>query len=128
VGASAATVDSAKNSELDSSVLVDGQGRTLYLFEKDRPGSSSCSGSCAQAWPPLMASGAPLAGPGVTATLLGTIGGRGGQRQVTYSGHPLYYYASDTKAGQTNGEGLNQFGAEWYVVSPQGNKVEKEGS
>ena len=104
-------------------ILVDSQGRSLYLFEKDTGPKSTCSGACASAWPPFRTSGKPKAGSGVTASLLGTTTRSDGNDEVTYNGHPLYYYAGDQKAGDTNGQDLNQFGAPWYVVSPAGNKI-----
>lgn len=103
-------------------MLVDTRGRTLYLFQADRKGKSACSGSCVSFWPPLMTKGKPHAGAGVSAALLGTIKRPGGV-QVTYAGHPLYTFSLDTRAGQTKGEGLNDFGAHWYAVSPQGVKL-----
>jgi predicted lipoprotein with Yx(FWY)xxD motif len=102
--------------------LVDGQGRTLYLFEADKAGTSSCQGPCASAWPPFLSSGAPKAGAGVAGRLLGT-SPRDGGAQVTYHGHPLYYYAGDREAGETNGQGLDQFGAKWFVLAPSGNRI-----
>ena len=103
-------------------ILVDGQGRTLYRFEADTAGKSNCQGPCASAWPPYLSGGAPTAGTGVTAGQLGTIPGDG-RTQVTYHGHPLYYYAGDSEPGDTTGQGLNQFGAKWYVVAPRGDKI-----
>ena len=105
-------------------ILVDGRGRALYLFEKDKGGKSSCYGACAAAWPPLIASGKPRGTSGVRASLLGRTKRKDGRWQVTYKRHPLYTFFKDTKKGQTNGEGLNFFGAEWYLVSPAGAKVE----
>jgi predicted lipoprotein with Yx(FWY)xxD motif len=109
-------------------VLVGANGRTLYLFEKDKAGKSACSGSCAAAWPPLTSSGKPSAGSGVDAAKLSVTKRTDGKSQVVYAGHPLYFYAADSKAGDTNGQGLDQFGAEWYVLSAGGNKVEKSSS
>jgi predicted lipoprotein with Yx(FWY)xxD motif len=109
-------------------ILVDSSGRTLYLFEKDKGHTSNCSGACAAAWPPLTTTAKPTTATGVTASLLGTTKRADGKTEVTYNGHPLYTYAGDGAPGQTSGEGLNQFGAEWYVLSPHGNKVEKNGS
>ena len=83
-----------------------GSGRTLYLFEKDKRGHSACSGTCTTYWPPLITHGKPIAGRGAKSSLLGTIRRANGSRQVTYAGHALYRYVRDTKAGQTNGEGL----------------------
>lgn len=106
------------------SILVDGSGRTLYLFEKDRPNESECSGACAAAWPVDENSGTPKAGAGVQASLLDTIERGDGTTQVTYNSYPLYYYSGDGKPGEINGESVDAFGAEWYVVPPAGGKVE----
>jgi predicted lipoprotein with Yx(FWY)xxD motif len=106
-------------------ILVDSRGRTLYLFAKDKTGKSSCYGACAAYWPPLIATAKPTAGSGARTSLLATIKRADGRRQVTYKGHPLYLFVKDTKKGQTNGEELNVYGAEWYAVSPAGAKVEK---
>jgi predicted lipoprotein with Yx(FWY)xxD motif len=105
-------------------ILVDGRGRALYLFEKDKRGQSSCNGACAIAWPPLIAYGTPRAKPGVKASWLGRTRRKDGRWQVTYRRHPLYTFVKDTKKGQTNGEGVNAFGAQWDLVSPAGAKVE----
>jgi predicted lipoprotein with Yx(FWY)xxD motif len=104
-------------------VLVDGSGRTLYLFEKDQPNQSACSGACVAAWPVDQSSGTPKAGSGVKASLLGTITRSDNTTQVTYNHHPLYYYAGDSQPGQQNGQGLNAFGAAWFVVAPAGGAV-----
>ncbi len=106
-------------------VLVGPNGRTVYLFEKDKSGTSACTGGCAAAWPPLTATGKPSAGSGVDAAMLSVTKRPDGKSQVVYAGHPLYYYASDTKAGDTTGQQVDAFGAEWYVVSATGGKVEK---
>ncbi|MFC4032260.1 hypothetical protein ACFO3J_12300 [Streptomyces polygonati] len=103
-------------------VLVDGKGKTLYLFMKDTKNKSNCSGACAVAWPPLHTSGTAKATGSAKSNLLGTTKGSGGT-QVTYNGHPLYGFVNDTKAGQANGQGLNQFGALWWAVDADGNKV-----
>lgn len=105
-------------------VLVDGRGHTLYLFAKDKRGKSTCSGGCAAFWPPLIATGKAAAGSGVKSTLLGTTRRADGRLQVTYNHHPLYTFAKDTRKGQTKGEGLDVFGAEWYALSSAGSKVE----
>jgi predicted lipoprotein with Yx(FWY)xxD motif len=104
-------------------VLVDGSGRTLYLFEKDQPNQSACSGACVAAWPVDQSSGTPKAGSGVKASLLDMIKRGDGTTQVTYNHHPLYYYAGDSQPGQHNGQGLNAFGAAWFVVAPAGGAV-----
>jgi predicted lipoprotein with Yx(FWY)xxD motif len=108
-------------------ILVDGRGRSLYLFEKDRNGKSSCNGACLAYWPPLISSGKPLAKAGVRASWLGRTKRKDGRWQVTYKRHPLYTFVGDTKKGQTNGEGLTDFGGSWDLVSPAGAKVEKAG-
>jgi predicted lipoprotein with Yx(FWY)xxD motif len=104
--------------------LVDGQGRTLYLFEADKGSTSTCNSACASLWPPATTSGKPTAGPGVDAAKLGTTKRSDGTLEVTYNGHPLYRYAPDTKAGDATGQGLNQFGAPWYVLAASGNKID----
>jgi predicted lipoprotein with Yx(FWY)xxD motif len=110
-------------------VIVNGKSVTMYLFEKDKNGKSACSGACATAWPPLLTKGKPKAGKGVKASLLGTTKRSDGTTQVTYNKHPLYGFIMDkNKAGSTKGEGVDAFGAEWYVVGANGKKIEKEGS
>jgi predicted lipoprotein with Yx(FWY)xxD motif len=104
-------------------ILVDGHGRSLYLFDRDRNRKSSCYGGCAGEWPPLIVSGKPHATSGVKAALLGRTKRRDGRWQVTFRGHPLYTFAGDAAKGQTNGEGLDDFGGWWYLVSPAGVKV-----
>ena len=107
-------------------MLTDGQGRTLYLFEADKPNVSKLSAAGLSVWPPLAATGKPHAANGALAAKLGTITGADGKSQVTYDRHPLYYYVGDTKPGQTKGQALNQFGAEWYVLAPSGNKIDND--
>src|SRR5262245_10970143 len=109
-------------------ILVDGRGRTVYLFEPDSRGHSACTGACAAYWPPLLVRGKAVAGRGAKKSLLGITRRADGSRQVTYAGHPLYHFVQDTKAGQTNGQGLQDFGGGWYVLSPAGKKIEKAGS
>lgn len=109
-------------------ILVDGRGRSLYLFEKDTRGRSACAGTCAAYWPPLLAKGKPTVGGAARRALLGTARRADGRTQVTYAGHPLYLFVQDTTPGQTNGQDLHDFGAGWYVLSPAGRKIEKNGS
>jgi predicted lipoprotein with Yx(FWY)xxD motif len=104
-------------------VLVDGGGRTLYLFEKDQPNQSACTGACAAAWPVDQTSGTPKAGSGVKASLLGAIKRSDNTTQVTYNKRPLYYFSGDSGAGQHNGQGVDAFGAKWFVVGPAGGAV-----
>lgn len=109
-------------------IIVDGKSRTLYLFEKDKHGKSACSGACAANWPPLLTKGKPKATGGVKASKLGTTKRSNGTTQVTYGGHPLYTYVGDqNKPGRTTGEGLDAFGAEWYVVGTNGKAIEDKG-
>jgi predicted lipoprotein with Yx(FWY)xxD motif len=104
--------------------LVDAKGRALYLWNADHGAMSACSGACAQTWPPLTTAGAPKAGGAAKASLLGTIKRADGTREVTYAGHPLYYYAGDSAPKQTNGQGSNSFGSPWWVVSPAGKAIQ----
>jgi predicted lipoprotein with Yx(FWY)xxD motif len=126
-----ATSSAAKNVAVDlnttkaGKVLVGPNGRTLYLFEKDTGSSSQCSGACASNWPPLTTTGKPSAGSGVKASMLGTTMRSDGKEQVTYNGHPLYYFTGDKSSGTIAGQGTKAFGAEWYVVGASGSKVEK---
>jgi predicted lipoprotein with Yx(FWY)xxD motif len=105
------------------SILVDSRGRTLYLWQADTGPKSTCSGACAAAWPPLLTTGAPTAGSGAKASLLGTTKRSDGAEQVTYKQHPLYLFTGDTASGQTTGQGSTGFGAPWYVLSPGGNQI-----
>ena len=105
-------------------VLVDGTGRTLYLFAADSSTKSTCNSSaCVQYWPPVLTTGTPQAGAGVTASLLATTARQDGTTEVTYAGHPLYYFLSDKNAGDVTGQGVNAFGGPWYVVSPSGMQI-----
>jgi predicted lipoprotein with Yx(FWY)xxD motif len=104
-------------------ILVDSQGRTLYLFKKDAGTKSACFGACASDWPPLRADGKPAVGSGASASMVGTTTRSDGKPQVTYDGHPLYLYEGDQKPGDTNGQGITAFGAAWYALSPAGNQV-----
>ena len=105
-------------------VLADAQGRTLYLFEADKGPMSSCSGACATVWPPLTGAGKPTAGAGVDAAELGTTKRADGSTGITYNGHPLYPFEGDTAPGQTSGQALDDFGAEWYALSAAGDKID----
>ena len=116
------SVNVASNPKLGS-ILVDAQGRTLYLFQKDTGGKSSCSGSCASAWPPAVTTTSPKAGSGVSASKLGTVKREDGTMQVTYAGHPLYTYTADTSPGEVTGNGINLFGGVWNAVQPSGSNA-----
>jgi predicted lipoprotein with Yx(FWY)xxD motif len=104
-------------------ILVDSKGITLYDFVKDKGSVSSCYGACAALWPPLITKGKPHAGHGVRASLLGTTKRKDGKLEVTYNRHPLYYFVTDRKPGQTTGQGVNQFGGPWWVLSPAGKEI-----
>jgi predicted lipoprotein with Yx(FWY)xxD motif len=108
-------------------ILVDSKGITLYDFPPDKGKISVCYGACAALWPPLITHGKPAAGHGVRRSLLGTTKRKDGKLQVTYRGHPLYYFVSDRKPGQTTGQGLNQFGGPWWVLSPAGTEIHRRG-
>ena len=122
-GSTAASVVSTKTSSLGT-FLVDGQGRTLYLWDADHGPRSTCTAACAQAWPPLTTTGAPKASGAVKSSLLGTATRADGSREVTYAGHPLYTYAGDTRPGQTTGEGSDSFGAPWWTVTTAGRALQ----
>ena len=128
--ASTTTASQVKTRKAGSlgTILVDGKGRTLYLFEKDKKNRSLCSGACATNWPPYLTTSKPTAGTGAKASMLGTTRRSDGKLQVTYNHHPVYRFKYDTKAGQWKGENLHAFGADWYVVSPKGVKVEPASS
>ena len=103
--------------------LTDGSGRALYLFASDTGATSSCSGACASAWPPLTANGSVSATGDAASVDVATITRSDGSKQVAYAGHPLYYFAGDSRAGQTNGQGVDGFGARWWLVAPSGQKI-----
>jgi predicted lipoprotein with Yx(FWY)xxD motif len=123
----AATIDVANNAQLGQ-ILTDSNGNTVYVFDKDTNGKSACSGSCAGVWPPVTTSGSPKAGNGVIASKLGTTKRSDGSTQVTYAGHPLYTYTSDTSPGDATGNGINSFGALWHAVGPNGSNAPAGGS
>ena len=103
--------------------LVDANGRTLYLFEGDKRDRSTLSTAGQAIWPPFTAPTKPKALGGAVAVDIGTSKGANGSSQVTYNGHPLYYYVADHNPGQTLGQGLNQFGARWYVLAGNGSAI-----
>jgi predicted lipoprotein with Yx(FWY)xxD motif len=120
----AVTISLATISGIPAKALVGSNGRTLYLFQADMHGTSACAGACAAAWPPDIVTGKPLAGSGVSQALLGTITRPDGTMQVTYNGHPLYYFTADTAAGTAHGQAVKAFGAEWDVVGASGSKID----
>lgn len=126
LGATSASSSIGARRSLLGRILVDGRGRTLYLFERDKANKSNCSSACLDFWPPPIARTHPHVRAGASGSKVGTIRTADGRRQVTYAKHPLYYYAGDGKPGDTNGQGLNQFGAKWYVLAPTGRKVDDD--
>ena len=122
-GAAGAAAVSTAGGELGEH-LVGPNEHTLYLFEKDTGSTSTCTGACAAAWPPLVTTGAPTAAGAADAGLLGTTKRPDGTMEVTYGGHPLYYYSGDAAPGDTAGQEVDAFGAEWYAVAPSGEAVE----
>jgi predicted lipoprotein with Yx(FWY)xxD motif len=107
--------------------LSDGKGMSLYMFEADSKLASTCYDACAKAWPPLLTTGRPTAGPEVDKSMLGTLKRKDGSTQVAYNGQPLYHFVKDKQPGDVKGQGIKGFGAEWYLISPEGKTVEEEG-
>jgi predicted lipoprotein with Yx(FWY)xxD motif len=122
--AGVATISVTHNGELGSILVAGPKQQTVYLFAADKGPMSTCSSACAEVWPPVTSTGKPKAAAGASAADLGTITRSDGTKQVTYKGHPLYFYAGDgTSGGETSGQGINSFGAPWYVLSPSGSEV-----
>ena len=115
---SAAKVGTAKGPH--GTYLTGAAGRPLYLWVADTHGTSSCSGACAKAWPPLLTTAAPVASAGVTSSELSTITRSDGTKQVSYKGHPLYFFIADPTAGSFKGQGSDSVGAKWWLVAPSG--------
>jgi predicted lipoprotein with Yx(FWY)xxD motif len=115
---------SVEHSSLGSILVAGPKKLTVYLFLADKGPMSTCSSACAEVWPPVTTTGAPKAAGGAETADLGTITRSDGTKQVTYKGHPLYYYVGDGTSGETSGQGLNSFGAPWYVLSPSGSEVQ----
>jgi predicted lipoprotein with Yx(FWY)xxD motif len=123
-GASSGTVVATAHTGLGTILVAGPKHLTVYLFAADKGSESTCSGPCAQAWPPVTTTGAPRAEGGALAADLGTTTRADGSKQLTYKGHPLYYYVSDQSSGDTTGQGVNSFGAAWWVLNPQGQQVD----
>jgi predicted lipoprotein with Yx(FWY)xxD motif len=117
--ATGTTIAVAANSKFGP-ILVDGKGMTVYLFVADTGTSSTCYTSCAAIWPPVFTDGAPQAGAGADKSILGTTTRTDGKVEVTYAGHPIYCFVKDKAPGDTTGQGINGFGALWWVMSPAG--------
>jgi predicted lipoprotein with Yx(FWY)xxD motif len=118
----AALITTKKRGKLGTILAFGPKKLTVYMFEGDKGSSSSCTGACASAWPPV--TGIPKAGAGAMASDLGTITRPDGTKQVTYKGHPLYLFSKDKDDGDAYGEGLKAFGADWYALAPSGQKVD----
>ncbi len=126
-GGSSASTGAAATVETHSgdagTYLTDASGRALYDFASDKGTASNCTGACASYWPPLTTTGTPAAKGDAVASMLGTITRTDGTKQVTYNGHPLYYFKLDTTAGDTKGQGSDNFGAKWWLVAPSGDSI-----
>ena len=121
---SADTVVGVKhNGTLGSILFAGGRHMTVYMFVKDHGSKSACSGACASTWPPVTTTGQPRATAGANTSDLGTIERAGGVMQVTYKGHPLYYFAGDQSAADASGQRLENFGAPWYVLAADGQVI-----
>jgi len=118
-GAGAGTQVLVRSGPLGS-YLADKAGKTLYLFVADKGSTSVCYGSCATYWPPLLTTGKPTAAGGAKGSLLGTTKRKDGHEEVTYAGHPLYYFAGDSKAGDTKGQGVDASGGLWWMLNAKG--------
>jgi predicted lipoprotein with Yx(FWY)xxD motif len=104
-------------------VLASGSGRAIYLWAKDTGDMSNCNGACAGAWPPVTTTGTATAAGSAKASDIGTITRSDGTKQVTYDGHPLYYFSGDSGPGTASGQGSDAFGAKWWLVAPAGSDV-----
>jgi predicted lipoprotein with Yx(FWY)xxD motif len=122
-GGGGSAVALTTHSSPDGQYLTDGDGKTVYIFEKDKDSTSTCSGDCAKEWPPVTTDGAPTASGGATGGMAGTTDRSDGTTQATYNGHPLYYFADDESAGDMNGQGEDDFGGLWTAVTPDGSPL-----
>jgi predicted lipoprotein with Yx(FWY)xxD motif len=104
-------------------IIVDGSGRTLYLFDLEQGPKPLCDGACAAAWPPLLAAGAMASAAELDQALITTAARKDGASQIVYNGHPLYYYAGDRAAGEIKCQAVVEFGGGWYVIDTRGNKI-----
>ena len=119
------TVITVKHASKLGTILAAGPKRmTVYLFEGDKSAASSCSGGCAAVWPPVTTSGAAVVHGAAMSADLGAIKRSDGTTQVTYKGHPLYFFAKDKDSGDAYGQGVHGFGSDWYVLAPSGSKVD----
>lgn len=124
--ASAVSVTTKHDRKLGTILAAGSKKLTVYMFEADKGDASSCSGECASDWPPLRSSASPAVSGAAKTADLGTITRSDGTTQVTYDGHPLYYFERDKDSGDAYGQGSKAFGAGWYVLSPSGKKVDDD--
>ena len=123
-GGAAVTVGSKHAKKLGTILAAGSKHLTVYLFEADHSSASTSTGACEQTWPPVRASGQVSTAGAAMAADLGTTTRPDGTKQVTYKGHPLYYYAKDGDSGDAYGQGIKSFGADWYALKPSGSKVD----
>jgi len=106
--------------------LTDANGRSVYVFSKDKKDVSTCADACAAAWPPFAAGSTPATDSSIKSAMVRTITRSDNRSQTSYNGMPLYYYEDDKKSGDIEGQGKNEFGGLWYVVSPSGQRITKK--
>ena len=121
-GGSGSTVITTVSSSAGT-FLATSSGHAVYLWSKDGDGMSACTGACTGAWPPVTTTGQVTASGGAKSSDLGTITRPDGTKQVTYDGHPLYFFTGDSGPGMASGQGNDGFGAKWWLVSPSGSDV-----
>ena len=103
--------------------VTDAQGKALYMFAAETSTTSACNSTCQQTWPPLTTTATATAMSGIQASLIATVAGPNGTMQVTFAGHRLYYYASDSAPGDTKGQGFDSFGGKWWLLTPSGQPI-----
>ncbi len=114
-----------RNTKKAGKILANSRGFTVYMFTKDKPNTDNCNSTCQRVWPPVMAKGTVVAGPGVKKSLIGTITLSNGKKQVTYAKHPLYTYIVDGGPGETSYIGTFQSGGKWYALNGSGKLIKK---
>jgi predicted lipoprotein with Yx(FWY)xxD motif len=124
-GASSTALIGTKHNALGTVLAAGPKKLTVYMFEGDGASSSRCSAACASVWPPVTSTGAARTAGGAMTSHLGLITRPDGKTQVTYNGHPLYLFARDKDHGDSYGQGIKSFGSAWYVLAPNGNKIDK---
>lgn len=117
---------SSKHAKLGTILAAGPKHLTVYLWEADKGTKSSCEGACAKVWPPVTTAGMPTVTGAAVSADLGTTKRADGTEQVTYKGHPLYFYDDDKDSGDAYGQGSKSFGAGWYVLKPNGSKIDDD--